>query len=192
MSGEFDRYCPDNTFLEVEFRPKLLPVIRRIGEYLSPEKVWKHFLSSPSVNGGVSIFPYLRVDSAFFFINGICSLFEKYPEEADQQEWYRKVSEKAMCVILWIEVGFQGLGNLAKDDASRSWTGGVGHFLTDKERAKEIMDDGRLWYDETMSRFVLLRDQLGIENDCFTRHELEGFLHEWRNEALSLDVIPQK
>ena len=93
----------------------------------------------------------------------------------------KQASKQAMIVGLWVEVGFEGLKNLAVHPASKNWTSGVGHFVTDEERANGIMNGGKIFYNKVLREFVKFRDSHNITDDCFTQHGLEDFLGKWRD-----------
>lgn len=170
MSEILRVYIPQETSIApIETRDYLAPVVARIARFLPPEKIWEFFSSAPGETGGVIRFPYCRVDSALINCRDYLDM-----------NMYEKASLQAMRAILWVEIGFQGLENLAYDPASKNWTSGVGHFVDDQERARRIIVNGKDKFEKTLHEFVTYRDTHQINDDCFTDYELETILSQWR------------
>lgn len=128
------------------------------------------------------MFPYCRVDAELFACNNdisaIASLRKFEPDQVP--EVYQEVSLAAFKALLWVEVGFQGLENLAVSPASRNWTSGSGHHATDEAGAQWVLTRGAGVYKECLQEFVGLRDQLGITDDCFNEYRVEYLLDQFR------------
>lgn len=183
MSRELGKFVPPELVHErVEVNQGMAPIVERISQYLPQEKVWEHFSSTPQETGGVRRFPYYRVDTGLIccrdYLWMIDNAMAKSPEK--EQQYYGEASDKAMEVALWVEVGFEGLQNLAVHPASKNWTSGVGHFVNDEQRAKGIMTNGKEFYDSVMRGFVDFRDRRRITEDCFTEIHLDPILQKWR------------
>lgn len=93
---------------------------------------------------------------------------------------YIEASLAAFKVLLWVEVGFQGLEKLAVSPASRNWTSGPGHHATDEARAQWILTKGAGVYKKYLQEFVGLRTQLGIAGDCFDEYRVGYLLDQFR------------
>ncbi len=168
---------PDGREEEIELTEELLPVLERISEVIPPDKIWELFSSSPSETGGRIVFPYSRVDAAVISSRDLIYILTNYNlTEEKLQENYRRASVSALEALTWVEIGFQGLENLAISPASKNWTSAVGHHVTDKERAIGIMTGGKKLYEGCLREFVRYRSQQGITNDCFTEYGLEYLL----------------
>ncbi len=96
------------------------------------------------------------------------------------KEDYLNASLIALRVVLWVEVGFQGLEKLAVSPASKNWTSGPGHHATDEERARGILTRGAKLYRECLGQFVDFRTREGITGDCFSRYGVEYLLNQFR------------
>lgn len=134
------------------------------------------------------MFPYSRADSAVINVRDIVYLLEQHgkkysPEEF--QEWYRRGSKQAFEALVWVEIGFQGLENLAKSPASINWTSGVGHFVTAEQRAERIMTTGKEMFDECLRQFVEFRQKEGIKDDYFSQYKVEYLLDSYLKETPS-------
>jgi hypothetical protein len=185
MSAELGKFVPLELVNErVSVNESMVPIIGRISQYLASEKVWEYFSSMPETTGGVRRFPYFRVDNRLFCCDSYLSVIKHCVELVTDEEVedYRKASEIAMKIALWVEVGFEGLQNLAIHPASKNWTSGVGHFVNDEQRAKGIMTNGKEYYESVMREFVGFRDARQITDDCFTTYNLEGILEKWRGK----------
>jgi hypothetical protein len=184
---ELRRFIPNQELGgEVELQEELFPVIERISQIIPDELVWELFASSPSETGGRIVFPYSRVDSAVITASDgiyLSKLLEKKGKWKKSVEWYDRSSRQAFEALLWVEVGFGGLENLANSPASTNWTSGVGHFVNAQERAQGIMKSGKQMFDEKISDFVEFRGQKGIEKDIFTQYEVEYLLDPYRQQV---------
>jgi hypothetical protein len=183
MSRELEKFVPSELIHEpVEMNDSMSLIVDRISEYLAPEQVWEHFSSSPSSTGGVRRFPYYRVDTGLLCCRDSLLLIEDSKQKSleSERKFYQRASNFAMEVVLWVEVGFGGLQNLAVHSASKNWTSGVGHFVNDEQRAQLIMTNGKEFYDSVMRSFVSFREVNQIANDCFTKIKLEPVLEKWR------------
>lgn len=160
----------------------LLPVVERIARVLPAEKVWQYFASAPSATGGITKFPYLRVNACLQGIMnnlGLFRLAEKENNSDDKKKFYQKMSEHAQKVLVWVEVGFEGLENLAVSPASVSWEMG-----TDvASRAEKIMTDGKQYYNKQLRSFVAFRNSYPDKDaDCFAQYHLEPLLDRWQKK----------
>ena len=99
----------------------------------------------------------------------------KYSPEK-YQEWYERGCKQAFEALLWVEIGFQGLENLAKSPASSNWTTAVGHFVNDEERAGGIMTKGKEMFDVCLTKFAKFRREKGIKDDYFSQYGVEYLL----------------
>ena len=165
--------------VKIEIEEELAPVVERISKIIPPDLLWDIFSSTPEETGGRITFPYSRVDIAVINTRDTVYLLEKFgkkysPEEF--QEWYRRGSKQAFEALVWIEIGFQGLENLAKSPASKNWTSAVGHSVNAEERAKRIMTTGKEMFDECLKEFVRFRKKEGIKDDYFTQYGVEYLL----------------
>ncbi len=182
---ELQSYVPAEQSEPLVLRDDLMDVVGRLGQVLPREVIWQLFSSSPSETGGKVVFPYFRVDSSLTIIQTYHHMlsdpeFRKKltPEKIDK--YYELASKQALEAITWVEVGFEGLENLAHSSASRNWTSGVGHFVTDEERAQGIITNGKNLYLKNLGLFVEYRDKQGITDDCFTEYGLEHLLNGFR------------
>lgn len=183
MSVELEKFVPSELIHErVEVDGSMFPIVSRISRYLPPEQVWEHFSSTPNETGGVRHFPYYRVDTGLICCRDWLWMIENSRQKSaeTEREYYGKSSNSAMEVALWVEVGFEGLQNLAVHPASRNWTSGVGHSVNDEQRAEGIMTNGKEFYDSVMRGFVSFRDARGITDDCIAEIGLEPVLEKWK------------
>lgn len=179
MNDELKRFGFPEQSEELRIDEALLPVIERISRYLPEEEVRRRFTSAPQSTGGISRFPYFRVDLPPLYI-GRDYLDDPGPISEEIQDYYNNASNYAMEAILWVEIGFQGLENLAVSPASKNWTTNVGHFVDDKQRAKGIMTEGKKVYDSFLRKFAQFRTSHGITDDCFAKFHLEHLLDKWK------------
>lgn len=93
---------------------------------------------------------------------------------------YRQAAEAAFKALVWVEIGFEGLQNLAVNRASINWTSSVGHIVTDEERARGIMTGGKELYDDCLKDFAELRVERGVDDDIFAEHGLENLLEPFK------------
>lgn len=161
----------------------LAPVVGRISQILPPPKVWGFFSSTPGETGGEIVFPYSRVDSLLIESRDYIYLLTNYENSQRKTEkYYAAASLSAFRALVWVEIGFQGLENLAKSRASVNWTSGVGHFVNDEERAIGIVTRGAKLYKDCLGDFVKFRSQQGITTDCFTEYRVEYLLDPFRTK----------
>jgi len=183
MSEYLQRFVPPEAVgKQVEIQESLLPVIERIAKVLPVEKVWEYFASAPSETNGVIVFPYCRVNSELFEIRDAESVFDIAQNDGNVEEtkkYYQHMSESALKVLLWVEVGFEGLENLAVSPASSNW----GASRKAGSRVKLIMTDGKELYDKNLTSFVTLRHSYPEKNtDCFAQFRLEHLLARWEKK----------
>ena len=201
MGERLSKYVPGKALeAEVILVEKLAPVIERIGQFLPDDVLWDMFSSGPTETGGKIRFPYSRVDSAVIIARDRVWMLDhcrdKFtPEEF--QECYEKACIQALKALLWVEIGFQGLENLAISPASRNWTSVVGHFVNDEERAKRIMTTGKAMYVDCLRKFIDFREREGITDDLFVEYGVEYLLETILQAEVSLDYLdlnnyPQK
>lgn len=167
----------------VELEEDLAPVIDKIAHFLPPEVIWDLYSGYPSQEGGISVFPYCRVDSAVINAEGNIRTLIKFESRLDnskRKEIYDFACKLAFKALVWVEIGFEGLDNLAESDASRNWTEGVGHFLSTEERAKLIKTNGRELYDRCLRSFAEFREQHQLKDDLFSKFNLERLLDKYR------------
>jgi hypothetical protein len=177
---ELSSYVPSTeAATEVVFREELAPVVERINKVIPRDMLWDIFSSTPSETGGVIQFPYSRVDSAVIAARDTAYLLRTYGgsfSEGEYREAYERGCLQAFEALVWVEIGFQGLNNLAKSPASKNWTSAVGHTVTDREREKGIMTTGKQMYMECLSDFINFRTEIGMQDDYFTEYGLEYLL----------------
>lgn len=165
---------------QVEINESLLPVVDRMSQYVPVEELRQWFTSEPQETGGVRRYPYCRVDSELLVCRDRIRL-TNLPQMIGGQKiiHYSQASNHAMLAVLWVEIGFQGLENLAKSPASKNWTSGVGHFVSAEEREAGILSGGKDLYESVLREFVRLRKVQGVTDDCFTEYHLEHLLQKW-------------
>jgi len=166
----------------IEVREDLTPVIERISEVVPSGVLWEFFSSSPTETGGRVVFPYLRVDAQALTCRNYIELLKNHGEEVSpekRQEWYLRASQSAFKTLLWVEVGFQGLANLARHPVSVNWTSAVGHFVSDKEREEGIMSGGKKLFESCLGEFVSFRRENRISDDCFSQYGAEYLLEKF-------------
>lgn len=168
---------------EIELSEDLTPVVDRISRILPPDKIWEFYASSLNEGGGKIKFPYCRIDSNVVATRDWIGLIKrpKYSPE-NPAEYYKIASLAALKVLLWVEVGFEGLENLAKNPASRNWTG-LGYYVNDEERARQIVTNGAELYKECLGKFVQFRLEQQIISDCFTEYGVEYLLDSFRPQS---------
>ena len=92
MSSELRTFIPAELADEpLKLNETLLPVVARIGVYLTPQEIWQYYSSSPTETGGIRNFPYCRVDG------GLCicqdSLFlTKWGKESGYEQASKQAS----------------------------------------------------------------------------------------------------
>ena len=153
LSGYVPQEARDKAPVEVD--EDLFSIVERIARVLPPEKVWKWFSSTPGETGGEIRFPYARIDAltlaSEITIHTLTTYPPTNPEEFEKE--YEEAASYALQALIWVEIGFQGLENLAKSLASRNWTSAVGHFVDDKQREIGIMTTGREMYMRCLRNF---------------------------------------
>lgn len=107
-------------------------------------------------------------------------LVERYDTQTEKDKWYERASLHAFRALAWTEVGFEGLDNLAKSDASRNWTSAVGHVVTEEEREEKIKTSGREMYENCLRLFTTYRTNARITSDHFTEYETEHLLEIYK------------
>ncbi len=168
--------------VEIEIEEYLAPVIKRISEIIPPDLLWEMFSSRPKETGGKIVFPHSRVDSSLIAARNAISSVKMYGHKHTpewRREQYDSACFQAFGALLWVEIGFEGLENLAKSPASVNWTSGVGHFVNDQEREKGILTTGRVMFDENTSNFVRFRKEQEIKNDYFSLYKVEYLLDKY-------------
>lgn len=168
--------------VKIEIEEELTPVVERISKIIPPDLLWDIFSSTPEETGGRITFPYSRIDMAVINSRDTVYLLEEFgknfsPEE--YQKWYRRGCKQAFEALVWVEIGFQGLENLAKSPASKNWTSAVGHFVTAEQRAEGIMTTGKEMFDECLKEFVRFRQKEGIKDDYFSQYKVEYLLDSY-------------
>jgi len=181
--------------VEIEIREELAPVVERISTILPPDVLWELFSSTPGETEGRVVFPYLRVDSAVITARDIVYLLEQHgkysPEEFQRR--YRRGSKRAFEALVWVEIGFQGLENLAKSPASKNWTLAVGPPVNAEERAKGIMTTGKEMFDACLTEFARFRREKGVKDDYFTQYGVEYLLDSFSaSKALTYEETPRR
>jgi hypothetical protein len=184
MSEILSRYLPEKKpEVEVELREELAPVVERIGKVLPPELIWKMYSSFPGETGGKILFPYCRVDTSVIISRDLVDKLildgDKYNRE-EYQEKYNAACQQAFEALVWVEVGFQGLENLARNRFSTYWTAGLGHFIDDEQRVQGILKEGREFYEDCLRRFVSFRKNANIKQDLFSEHGLGYLLDKFK------------
>ena len=165
--------------VEVKIREELAPVVERISKIIPPDLLWDIFSSTPNETRGRIVFPYSRIDSAVIVARSVVILLDDYKDQCtpkEFKEWYERGCIQAFEALLWVEVGFEGLENLARSSASENWTSAVGHFVNDEERVQGIMTAGKEMFDDCLRRFVEFRNRKKITDDYFTRYGVEHLL----------------
>lgn len=166
---------------EIEIREDLTHVVDRIKKIIPENILLELFSSTKNETGGKIIFPYCRVDSAVIVASNCAELLTRFEKTSDDfDKWYEMGSRSAFRALVWIEIGFQGLQNLAINRASINWTSAVGHFVNDEQRAEKIMTDGKKMLDEKIKDFVKLRNKYGIKNDIFSKYGVEYLLDPYQ------------
>jgi len=151
---------PESSGKQVQYDESLLPVVERIARVLPKEKVWEYFYDDKYG------FPYLRGNLSLILID---DYLELHVAERDSAEWYKSMSEEALKVLVWVEIGFEGLDNLAASPASRNW--------------ESIKTHGRSQYEERLRRFADFRKTYpGKDTDCFAQYGLEYLLDRWQGK----------
>jgi len=178
MVEKLSYYLPkENPEVKIELWDELSPVVERISQVLPPEVLWDLFSSSPTQTGGRIVFPYCRVDNAVMIAGDYSYMFEEYGKTlSESNRWYQAASAQAFKALVWVEIGFEGLENLAKSKASVNWTTAVGHFVDDEQRATRIMTTGKEMYEECLRQFVSFRRAAGVSEDLFTQYGVEYLL----------------
>jgi len=188
-SKELITLIPDTIEVRaVTLNEELFPVVERISKFIPPTEIWRLFSSSPSETGGKATFPYSRIDSSVIVARDYAYLLRKYGTQRDEskyKEWYRIGSEQAFEALVWVEIGFEGLENLAHSPASRNWTSEVGHHVTPEERAIGIMTDGKQMYEKCLKSFVGYRQENNIHDDIFSQYGLEYLLEPFMSQSSS-------
>jgi hypothetical protein len=137
----------------------------------------EYFSSTSSETGGVIVFPYSRVDASVVIARDYVWMIDHFSATGDKlAEYYQSATIQAFEALVWVEIGFQGLQNLAKSRASVNWTTAVGHHVTDEQRAMGIMTSGKKMYDECLGCFVSFRKRSGITEDIFSKYNLTYLL----------------
>ena len=169
--------------VDVQINTYLEAVTQRIASLIPHNVIYELYHSSPTETGGRSRFPYCRVDSELINSRDGVYVFEQFgaKDEEDFKRIYEAVTTSAFKAIVWVEIGFQGLDNLAESHASKNWTSGVGHFVDDQQRAIGIKTTGREMYEQMLGVFVQFRDANKVEGDIFCRHKAEGLLDRFRS-----------
>jgi hypothetical protein len=128
-------------------------------------------------------FPYCRVDTALILCRDcIESIKIGGLTKKEIQGEYERASLFIFRAIVWVEIGFEGLDNLAQSKASRNWTNGVGSWPNDNEkRIERLKTIGRKDYNETLREFVEFRNSMGVTEDIFTEYGVEDLLDQFRN-----------
>jgi hypothetical protein len=177
---ELNEYAPQELKgANLDLQHDLAEVVQRLSQVLPPNKIWELFSSTPQETGGRIVFPYSRVDSCLIVARDSIWMLDHYkgqltPEEIS--EVFLRGSNQAFEAVTWVEIGFQGLQNLAVSDASRNWTSGVGHRVTDEERAERIMISGKEMYHDFLSSFAMYRKDNNMGGDLFEEFGLEHLL----------------
>ncbi len=163
---------------DVEFVEELAPVIERIVGVLPRDVVWNLYSSDPYNTHKTIQFPYCRVDAEVILARDISKLLDSESEKLSQagRKLYDMACVSAFKALVWVEIGFEGIENLAKSPASRNWTSGVGHFASDQEREREIMKTDKPMYKDYLSGFMTLRSKFGITDDYFNQYGVEYLL----------------
>lgn len=184
-------YIPeDQRSMPLEVREDLTPVIDRIARVLPSELIWELYASNPGQTGGIVTFPYCRVDTTVAACRTSTYMINSFkPKQSDFAEMYGNACNAALAAVVWVEVGFEGLENLARSRASLNWDLGD----TDEERAQGILTGGAKLYRECLAEFVDMRAEHGITDDYFTQYGLEDTLYgikttKSREELVSLGV----
>lgn len=170
--SELQKFAPAETSgKQVIFNESLLPVVARIAEFLSSEKVWEFFSSTAEQTGGVIHFPYLRANAMLQSIQNNLTLIQNADAHATDniQKYYQRMSECAMRALLWVDVGFEGIEHLAISPASRNW--------------ESIETHGKQQYEQSLKIFANFRKTyLGKDTDCFSKYGLEYLLDRWQEK----------
>jgi hypothetical protein len=171
-------YTPDTVRnAPIKYIESLHPVVDNIARVLPPEEIWNLFSSTLTETGGKINFPYSRVDVSLILARDCIQGISRFGWDWKYaQEFYARGSRHAFEALVWVEIGFGGLEQLAYSDASRNWTSGVGHFNTKEDRAQKILHDGRDLYDECITVFAEFRQKYEKQDDLFTKYHLEHLL----------------
>jgi hypothetical protein len=80
------------------------------------------------------------VDSSAIIASNCCYLLNHFPIKSPEyfDQWYTLAAKHVFKALVWIEIGFEGLQNLAINNASRNWTSAVGHFVNDEQEQREL------------------------------------------------------
>lgn len=174
------RFVPENQIAsKIDLEEDLHPIVIRLARRLPDDKIWSFFSSTPGETGGRIVFPYFRVDSGLLVARDSIYMLEHYSNTPESfSEGYQDASKAAFRALIWVEVGFEGLENLAKSPASINWTCEVGHFVIPKQRGIGIMSGGKQLYDDCLRKFADFRqkhrDEIG--QDVFVEYESEDLL----------------
>jgi hypothetical protein len=164
----------------IDLQKELMPVVERIEKNIPSKVTRKLFSSSKNETGGKIKFPYCRVDSNLSIIDMMCSHTFKNNSRSEKRKRYQRACKYAFKVLVWVEIGFGGLENLAKNRASVNWTAGVGHLVNDEERVVGIMTAGQSQYERALKAFVSYRLENGIKSDLFSKYKLEFLLDQFK------------
>ncbi len=181
--NELARYVPAELGAVIQLQDGLLPIVERISKVIPPSFVWELFVGTPTETGGKITFPYFRVDSAVITSRDTISLLEYYSDKYTTEEnkkLYDLACKQAFRALVWVEIGFQGLKNLASSPASKNWASAVRHTITDAQRQRGIMTERKKLMQECLSQFVHFRDTHAMGDDLFSQYRVEYLLKPYR------------
>lgn len=167
--------------IRIEYEQDLQPVVDRIAKVLPKDLIWNLYASSPSETGGHVTFPYCRIDTAVIIARDYVWMINNLKVGGQKLiEYYENAQKQAFRALVWVEIGFQGLENLARSPASSNWTSAVGHTVTREQRARGIMTSGKEMYDECLTSFAAFRKERGFTGDIFTEYKLDYLLDRFK------------
>ncbi len=177
---ELEQFIPQELEgAKIDIQYDLTDVVERLSQVLPPHRIWGLFSSNPNETGGIVTFPYSRVDTTVISARDLIwtiNYFKDTLTVEDISNLYLKGSIEAFEAVTWIEIGFQGLHNLAISEASKNWTTDVGHHPTAEERAQRIMTTGKKMYDACLVTFTRYRNENNMKGDYFEEYGLEYLL----------------
>lgn len=155
-------------------------VVYRLGQTLPLDVMLDWFSSTPNQTGGMTEFPYQRIDSNLNVTENYFVLIDMVKEDGKRKEYYEQATCSVARALTWIDIGWGGLENFASNpDATDSWTSLPDPFTDAEERARWIVTEGREWIDKVVQEYKNIRiiyDKKFGDNDVFRKYKIEHLL----------------